>query len=1477
MTARLFSWSMIFVLGCSPLGFAATATLKNVGVYAVDNVVLENEYLRLEIDPRKGARIISFFCKTSGKEYSDWRRETKEGGDGGLLRDLAPGLPHPGEFKDAPFQFEILSPGPGEAVARFYCDGKQTNTKGLRFAKTLRLKEGSRLLEVQLEIKNTGYGPQTIDWRIHNMLAPAGAWEPGRDFCFLPTPEGVTEMSGTMDSKKTNKFVTDFTAGWMAIIDQDKQEGFVAIANYDQLAQELFWMDKTAVTLEQFFSPVTLNPGDVWQSTLGLGIFGGIKKIDAASLSGVFAFHPETMGLDIFPFENASLSITPHLKSRDGKTVKMLEEKSAILSSGFPLAINWPVPSSLSYDAVEFQVKEKGGISSFTALANAAPASGCKLPVPKKNPPPIIKGEAKKAEIAGAAVPAHAGTKIRILQLSTFQFERSQVDKNFSILESSRTALRALDGLKYFLREESDLEVDNAYETNFLDYLANLYSYDVLVLNDFRSSLLAPYVDDILKYVEKGHGLIILGGYASYGGRGKEFGDSKDIARLFPMKIMETPDWQDQSRYPAGTKGKYGAFIANNYTEATCETCGNLIRFYDGMLPIMEGVDWIPDGKRPETVKEGHPIVAGIPLASIAPSYHRVQAKEGAEVIARIGDNPVIVTQPLGKGRITGVAIADYRKMYFWKYAPQLYRQAVRWTAGKDAVPCIETVVLAPGQVSVEVNNPGGKEINTDLQVTVQGPDNAVLLRKNEPVSIPAGKRLAKKYPCAASLFALGGCYTANAKIESHAGEGLFYLEKNDPLKVEIKTHKHSYRRGEEICPAITLAKPEDVSKLTVEMIDSLGVTVAAKEVQPEKQSFNIGIPSGDFTYGKYKYVVKAYDGQGKISGAFILDIAVCKEPRVDFQVYYYGQLGDSTGTWETLAGVEYLLENCNIIFGPRLLRNSHYMPVVDRGYALGSKHIPWANNATLRGPKVEGKALSQRDPEKLKWTEEFLRKYYTGYESLSGVLGMYLDDEGGVTSYTSYDKSEFKKEYGFELPDKPVTLAERLALANYHAASMDIIYRFNADITKKINPAWKAYVLQSVQNCSIITGRDIEENFKDMDAVIYDIYPRSLFDIEYDLMFMNVLRCAGKRLKKPAYLTMQCVYGDDNVAKMQYWLLLGAGLEGYSWYSSNAILDERYGVLYPLNKFAREHGALFGQWDKPDSKIAILYADAMMSLPSYEDTKSYQASLMAVSGELYARDLYPDFVKEASINDGRVNQYDILIVADVRELEGKTTEKLEQFAKKKRLYCDAKTKISIPGSKLLDYEEIRGNILPKVETPDKKVFAEPLLAGGMEYIVVYNHNIKEVETEIIINQAAGINCVYEMVSRQKAPFSKKGSALTLQQKIPAVSGKIYALFENDPQQMSIVNLAGDKQATPGKTATVEIVCAPKQKGYVPVKVRVIQPNGEISAYGDTCVLSDGVLKFDVPFGINDQKGVWKIAAEEMISGRTAGLDLPLE
>jgi len=180
-----------------------------------------------------------------------------------------------------------------------------------------------------------------------------------------------------------------------------------------------------------------------------------------------------------------------------------------------------------------------------------------------------------------------------------------------------------------------------------------LAAYDVIVLSDIGANTLlmprAVFVEgsprpnrlrSLAHWVDSGGALLMVGGYLSFQGiEAKANYRGTPLAAVLPI-LMEIGDDREES----------------------------------------------PEGAVPRVVQE-HPITRGMPQEWPAIlGYHRLEAREGSEVLATVGDHPLLVVGRHGAGRVAAFA-TDMgphwlpRTFVEWPGYARLWQQLTSWLA----------------------------------------------------------------------------------------------------------------------------------------------------------------------------------------------------------------------------------------------------------------------------------------------------------------------------------------------------------------------------------------------------------------------------------------------------------------------------------------------------------------------------------------------------------------------------------------------------------------------------------------------------------------------------------------------------------------------------------------------------------------------------------------------------------------------------
>jgi uncharacterized membrane protein len=191
-------------------------------------------------------------------------------------------------------------------------------------------------------------------------------------------------------------------------------------------------------------------------------------------------------------------------------------------------------------------------------------------------------------------------------------------------------------------------------EADFPTDASGLEGVDVVVLSDVgantfllgkatfgRSEAVPNRLEALAAYVRGGGGLLMVGGYMSFSGiDGKARYGSSPLADVLPVTVADHDDRVE-----------------------------------------------IPEGFLPEVVEPGHPGLAGVPVPwPRLLGYNRVVPKDGPSVLARRGDDPILVVGDHGSGR-TAAFMSDLAphwappEFVTWAGYGRLWRSLLGWLA----------------------------------------------------------------------------------------------------------------------------------------------------------------------------------------------------------------------------------------------------------------------------------------------------------------------------------------------------------------------------------------------------------------------------------------------------------------------------------------------------------------------------------------------------------------------------------------------------------------------------------------------------------------------------------------------------------------------------------------------------------------------------------------------------------------------------
>ena len=587
-------------------------------------LVMENETWRLTVWPDRGGRVGHAVHKPTG---NDWVYP-----QGGLFLDHVTQQVWPGELLDVPYEYEIRAPGPEQATVRLWRTIKGDGNAaiaGVVFEKELTLKQGDPRLHAVLRLRNPADAPRSpVPWSQHCFFV-GGSKE--NDHYFRPATTGVLEAWANFTTTETKRSGTEFVrepvAGWTAVTDSVTGEGAAFLMRYN----DLFWLYNCigSMTVEWWYDPIPLPPGASWETEVTVIPFVGLKSVAYADERVVASLEPN--------YRDGRLSVSLDALAASSETVKQV--------SGELTLVSYPEGKTLKTESIALGDVGQEAAARQLDLGPLAKTQAVVVRV-------RLQGEGCTASFERHFDPL-AAEKAQFGQVSaTYRVPKPKKEKQFALDPAARVQVnlppRVLicEGLhtNYWRLDQAlkSLGADPpqiAHHTIFvygdqLDYMpaspAELLQYDLIVLSNIPAEALTDVGQAFLKlYVERGGGLLVLGGSAAYGAG--SYGET-DLGALLPVM----------------TDGRFDR------------------------VSLGEGAALAPVGKL------GGELFWGWPSGPEAPRalwlHKTAGVRPEGEVVLRAGRWPAVVVGPYGQGHVAAVLLTPWGDppagtTGFWQWA----------------------------------------------------------------------------------------------------------------------------------------------------------------------------------------------------------------------------------------------------------------------------------------------------------------------------------------------------------------------------------------------------------------------------------------------------------------------------------------------------------------------------------------------------------------------------------------------------------------------------------------------------------------------------------------------------------------------------------------------------------------------------------------------------------------------------------------
>ena len=251
-----------FTLSLEIIACAAEIDFDAIQCRVESGTILDNGKLKAVINPRIGGVIDSLQLKGSNMNYT---RQHLIGVPGGMFSFIIPGKRTPGELQFASATAKVLIPNKKIEVIQNIDSG---NLAGLEAVRTYELADNSTEIKVTVEFRNKSKKTMEVNCRMQSFVSSANGsvtW---------PTPDWIQVFH--QDGKPLNglnSIVNDMLrTGWMARFYRDTKT--TLLFNYDikKSVRAYNFMVPEYFTIEWYYRPFNLPPGEVWKTVASLKI-----------------------------------------------------------------------------------------------------------------------------------------------------------------------------------------------------------------------------------------------------------------------------------------------------------------------------------------------------------------------------------------------------------------------------------------------------------------------------------------------------------------------------------------------------------------------------------------------------------------------------------------------------------------------------------------------------------------------------------------------------------------------------------------------------------------------------------------------------------------------------------------------------------------------------------------------------------------------------------------------------------------------------------------------------------------------------------------------------------------------------------------------------------------------------------------------------------------------------------------------------
>jgi len=270
----------IGLLYCTPLyGSGSLIIEKDIDGNGTTELILENRYFRLVVEPELGGAGTSFIYKKTGEELlivTPGHIDTMSG----LFQDNIVQKDGMRDFTKAFYSFRILKNDQEEGIVELSCIGVTGELSWITIKKTFHIYADRSSVIVDYEYMNNPSSKATISYGfwVHNQIGIKGKLSN----YFLPRSFGI-EVKSEKDPKNNGQFFAyDASRGWFGVISEDKH-GAVLQTEYPYLMCLYGGFFSNVNTQEWMNRSLPIKCGESLKSRAYFSPFQGLSTIEGAN------------------------------------------------------------------------------------------------------------------------------------------------------------------------------------------------------------------------------------------------------------------------------------------------------------------------------------------------------------------------------------------------------------------------------------------------------------------------------------------------------------------------------------------------------------------------------------------------------------------------------------------------------------------------------------------------------------------------------------------------------------------------------------------------------------------------------------------------------------------------------------------------------------------------------------------------------------------------------------------------------------------------------------------------------------------------------------------------------------------------------------------------------------------------------------------------------------------------------------------